>query len=62
MSLVGLPTALIGAAIADLKGSEVTRPFTRTAFWLVALGELGLSITGLASFLYDVADVLAGAV
>lgn len=60
MPLVGLPIAFLGACIADLKGSEGTRPFTRTGFWALVALELGISVSGLASFGGDVVATVMG--
>lgn len=58
MALVGIPTAFLGAAIADLRGTDETRGFTRPAFAAVVLIEIGGPI---GSVLIDVATYLAGA-
>jgi hypothetical protein len=41
MALVGIPTAFLGAVIADLRGTDKTRGFTRPAFAVVVAVEIG---------------------
>jgi hypothetical protein len=59
MGLIGTGSAFVVAATADLAGNSRTRPFTRGGFALVALGDMGLTLGGLASFGADVAGVIA---
>ena len=46
MALLGLFDAFVGTLLADLRGNERTRPFTRAAFVFVALeyGGMGPSV------------------
>jgi hypothetical protein len=57
MALVGIPTAFLGAVLADLRGTDETRRFTRPAFAVVVAIEIGGPI---GSVLIDVAAYLAG--
>lgn len=59
MTLVGLPTAFLGAAIADLRGSDKTRRFTRPAFAAVVAVEIGGPIGGVV---LNIASYLAGVI
>lgn len=49
MPLVGIGTAFVAAATADLLGNEATRPFTRLGFGVVALVEAGLTVDVVAT-------------
>jgi hypothetical protein len=53
MALIGLPTLILGGIVADLGGSEVTRPWTRratgTGSVLFVVHEGGV-VPGLVSF------------
>lgn len=57
MALIGLPVLGLGAIVADLRGNDTTRWFTRRVFGIVALIEMGLTTSGIASF---AGDLLAG--
>lgn len=58
MPLVGLATAFVAAVLAELGGNDTTRGFTRSAFWVLALVEMGLTLSGLHSFAADAVGVV----
>lgn len=58
MALLGLFSAAVSAMVADLAGNEKTRPFTRFAFLWVTLIHSGLSVRGLANWLFQVSATL----
>jgi hypothetical protein len=60
MGIVEIGLAFVAAAVADLRGNETTRPFTRRAFFILLLIEMGLSLSGLESTLSTVISVLGG--
>ncbi|WP_318569435.1 hypothetical protein [Salinigranum marinum] len=60
MSIVEIGLAFVAAAVADLRGNETTRPFTRRGFFLLLLIEMGLSLSGLESTLSAVVSLLGG--
>ena len=62
MGIVDIGLAFVAAAIADLRGDETTRPFTRKAFWLILLVEAGLTLAGLESTLSSVVALFGGLV
>lgn len=59
MALIGLPTAFIGAVVADMRGDDRTRSLARTGFGAIILYEIGF-LTGVVTFGGDVMGVLAG--
>lgn len=60
MGIVDIGLAFVAAAIADLRGNETTRPFTRRAFLFVLLLEAGLTLAGLESTLSAVVAAAGG--
>lgn len=60
MGLIDLGVAFVAAVIADLRGDETTRPFTRKGFLALVLLEAGLSLAGLESTLSAVIGLLGG--
>jgi hypothetical protein len=60
MGIVDIGLAFVAAAIADLRGNETTRPFTRKAFFVVLLLEAGLTLAGLESTLSAVVAAAGG--
>lgn len=58
MALIGLFGVAVAAMLVDLAGNETTRPFTRRAFVLVALAEMGVTINGLVAGATDAAGLL----
>jgi hypothetical protein len=60
MGIVDIGLAFVAAAVADLRGNEATRPFTRRAFLALVLIEAGLTLSGLESTLSATLAVLGG--
>lgn len=52
--------AFVAAALADLRGDETTRPFTRRGFLALVLIEAGLTLSGMESTLSDVVALIGG--
>jgi len=58
MPLFGLVSALIACVIADLRGNDTTRPFTRRAFAAVVAVEMGLNLTFATSVFASIGGAL----
>lgn len=61
MPLFGTASAFLGLGFFELQGNEKTRPVTRTGFFSIVLLEAGVSVSGFASTLYDLAGLVGGA-
>jgi hypothetical protein len=58
MSLLGIGLPFVAALAVELKGSDESKRFSRPAFTLVFIHMSGLTVRGIASFLYDVGGLI----
>jgi hypothetical protein len=58
MPLIGLVTGLIATLIADLRGNDETRPFTRRAFLVVVAVEAGIDIAAIGGVMQAIGGIL----